>query len=168
MVLVLPSASDPWRMLSTSDDSGSPRATMLAVQAHAKQKNRSHAQQASFRSFLNTRHELAESPSFKGYSLVSTNDLPKAAKVVVACPFNQCALGDVFPDTQDTESKRGDKVDQPLQCGLLYGKGSKQPIQRKRPKCPARSPEQHGAVERHRKAADRKQSGSKIRRLEPA
>ncbi|KAL3186051.1 hypothetical protein MRX96_028180 [Rhipicephalus microplus] len=211
MVLALPSASDPWRMLSTSDDSGSPRATMLAVQAHAKQKNRRHAQQASFRSFLNTRPELAlaraahststierlprlrkqtdhllqvirpdtstgpktrrlvdvhcstfsqESPSFKGYSLVSTNDLPKAAKVVVACPFNQCALGDVFPDTQDTESKRGDKVDQPLQCGLLYGKGSKQPIQRKRPKCPARSPEQHGAVERHRMAGDRKQSGS--------
>ncbi|KAL3186052.1 hypothetical protein MRX96_028181 [Rhipicephalus microplus] len=100
-----------------------------------------------------------ESLSLKGYSLVSTNDVSKAAKGVVACPFNQCALGDVFPDTRDTESKRGDKVDQLFQCGLLYGKGSKQPIQHKRPKCPAISPEQHGAVERRRMAADRQQRG---------
>ncbi|KAL3186057.1 hypothetical protein MRX96_028186 [Rhipicephalus microplus] len=108
-----------------------------------------------------------ESLSLKGPSLVSTNDVPEAAIDVVACPSNQCAIEDIFPETRDTESKRGDKVDQLLQCGLLYGKGSKQPIQYKRRKCPARCPELHGAVERHKMAADRQERGSKIRRLEP-
>ncbi|KAL3186062.1 hypothetical protein MRX96_028191 [Rhipicephalus microplus] len=90
------------------------------------------------------------------------NDVPEAIKEVVARPFNQCALEDVFPDTRDTEAKRGDKVHQLLQCGLLYGKGRKQPIQRKRPKCPLRTPELHGAVERHRVAADRQRQEKKL------
>ncbi|KAL3186059.1 hypothetical protein MRX96_028188 [Rhipicephalus microplus] len=102
-----------------------------------------------------------KSPSLNGPSLVSTNDVPEAAIDDVACPSKQCALEDIFPETRDTESKRGDKVDHLLRCGLLYGKGSKQPIQLKRREHLAKSPELHGAVEQHRVAADRQQSGSK-------
>ncbi|KAL3200082.1 hypothetical protein MRX96_001288 [Rhipicephalus microplus] len=59
------------------------------------------------------------------------------------------------------EAKRDDKVDQLLQCGFLYGKGSKQALQHKRLQRSARSPQLHGAGEQHRMATDRQQSGSK-------
>ncbi|XP_075737882.1 uncharacterized protein LOC142777412 [Rhipicephalus microplus] len=102
-----------------------------------------------------------ESSSLKEPSLVSTNGIPEAAKEVVACPFYQCALEEIFPDNRVTEAKRDDKVDQLLQCGFLYGKDSKQALQHKRLQRSARSPQLHGAGEQHRMAADRQQSGSK-------
>ncbi|KAL3200080.1 hypothetical protein MRX96_001286 [Rhipicephalus microplus] len=68
---------------------------------------------------------------------------------------------DIFPDNRDTEAKRDDKVDQLLQCGFLYGKGSKQALHHKRLQRSARSPQLHGAGEQHRMAANRQQSGSK-------